>query len=169
MSSWSVESKGSAQTTSSSEAGSERASPSVSRNASFQSTGTASVSSLSFQPQTSSASQPNSQGQSQDQTSPQAAAGTGSSSNSSGSATPSPEQDVECDADKSKAAAAAAGGSNSAKRMKKKLEAPKTVTTLMGGRGYINWRRTSMEKQRTSAHAQINNTDAFLVVWEMKL
>ena len=52
MSTLSIESRGSAQTTSSSEAGSERPSPNVSRNASFQSTGTASVSSLTFQPQT---------------------------------------------------------------------------------------------------------------------
>ena len=50
-----------------------------------------------------------------------------------------------------------------------KLDAPKTVTTLMGGRGYINWRRVAVEKQRTSALAQINNYDAFLVIWEMKL
>ena len=49
-----------------------------------------------------------------------------------------------------------------------KIETPKTVTTLMGGRGYINWRRTSLEKQRTAAVAQINNFDAFLVIWEMK-
>ena len=163
MSSWSVESKGSAQTTSSSEAGSERPSPSVSRNASFQSTGTASVSSLSFtQPaSTSSTSSASSaagsshsqQGQSQESqtTSPTSTTGT-----------QSPPEEVE-------EAKKPAGDSNSAKRMKKKLEAPKTVTTLMGGRGYINWRRTSVEKQRTSAHAQINNTDAFLVVWEMKL
>ena len=50
-----------------------------------------------------------------------------------------------------------------------KLDAPKAVTTLMGGRGYINWRRVAVEKQRTSALAQINNYDAFLVIWEMKL
>jgi Rho guanine nucleotide exchange factor 10 len=50
-----------------------------------------------------------------------------------------------------------------------KIDAPKTVTTLMGGRGYINWRRVAVEKQRTSALAQINNYDAFLVIWEMKL
>ena len=50
-----------------------------------------------------------------------------------------------------------------------KLDAPKTVITLMGGRGYINWRRVAVEKQRTSALAQINNYDAFLVIWEMKL
>ena len=159
MSSWSVESKGSAQTTSSSEAGSERPSPSVSRTASFQSTGTASVSSLSFTQPTSTSSASSAagsshsqQGQSQEsQTSPTSTTGT-----------QSPPEEVE-------EAKKPAGDSNSAKRMKKKLEAPKTVTTLMGGRGYINWRRTSVEKQRTSAHAQINNTDAFLVVWEMKL
>ena len=167
MSSWSVESKGSAQTTSSSEAGSERPSPSVSRNASFQSTGTASVSSLSFQPTTSSSagSSHSQQGQSQEsQTSP-------STTGTSGTQSPPEQEPPECEGDKSKGSAGGGGGSssNSAKRMKKKLEAPKTVTTLMGGRGYINWRRTSVEKQRTSAHAQINNTDAFLVVWEMKL
>ena len=50
-----------------------------------------------------------------------------------------------------------------------KLDTRKTVTTLMGGRGYINWRRAAVEKQRTAALAQINNYDAFLVIWEMKL
>merc|ERR1711934_881078 len=49
-----------------------------------------------------------------------------------------------------------------------KMEAPKTVITIMGGRGYINWRRASVEKQRTSALAQINNSDAFLFIVHSK-
>ncbi len=44
----------------------------------------------------------------------------------------------------------------------------------MGGRGYINWRRAAIEKGRgaaasAAALAHINNSDAFLVIWEMKL
>jgi Rho guanine nucleotide exchange factor 10 len=144
MSSWSVESKGSAQTTSSSEAGSERPSPSVSRNASFQSTGTtSSVSSLNGAPTQQQQPQPQQQ-QEQPQQQP-----------------PPLQQSAEVSqvvTEEDKKAA-----SKSAK--KRKLDAPKTVTTLMGGRGYINWRRASTAAGRS----QINNCDAFLVVWEMKL
>merc|ERR1712173_149069 len=137
MSSWSVESRSSSgQTTSSSEAGSERPSPNVSRNASFQSNSGGSV-----------ASPPPPQ---------QISSGPASITSTTSTAlttltTTTTTQVVKW------------------KDHPNKMEAPKTVITLMGGRGYINWRRASVEKQRTSALAQINNCDAFLVIWEMKL
>ena len=141
MSSWSVESRSSSsQTTSSSEAGSERPSPNVSRNASFQSNGGSST--VSSPPPTSSGPA-------------SITSTTASSSASAGGAlttlTTTTTQVVRW------------------KDHPNKMEAPKTVITIMGGRGYINWRRASVEKQRTSALAQINNSDAFLVIWEMKL
>ena len=60
------------------------------------------------------------------------------------------------------------------KRASKKQDAPRTVTTLMRGRGYLNWRRATLEKKGGMGHSQaaaaaINNSDAFLVIWEMKL
>ena len=165
-STWSVESRGSissgshSTTTSSSEAGSERPSPNVSRNASFQSNG---------QPVTISPLATNCSSHTMN-TSATMNKVEGSNSITSSSSTistlsvnsklnyvskqmhpnpplppPTPKADIP------------------------KLDAPKTVTTLMGGRGYINWRRVAVEKQRTSALAQINNYDAFLVIWEMKL
>jgi len=45
----------------------------------------------------------------------------------------------------------------------------RTVTTLMGGRGYIQWRAAQMERHKTSHLAQINNSDAYLVIWDHKL
>jgi Rho guanine nucleotide exchange factor 10 len=147
MSSWSVESRGSSgQTTSSSEAGSERPSPNVSRNASFQSNSAATISvtpaTNSGPPSiTSVASSAASSSISSSSSSQQHAAPTASHTQPSQSKTPA----------------------------RPKLDNPKTVTTLMGGRGYINWRRAAVEKQRTTALAQINNCDAFLVIWEMKL
>merc|ERR1719481_1223764 len=46
----------------------------------------------------------------------------------------------------------------------------RTVTTLMGGRGYIQWRATHLEKDRkASSLQQINNSDACLVIWDHKL
>merc|ERR1719445_2044543 len=45
----------------------------------------------------------------------------------------------------------------------------RTVTTLMGGRGYIQWRAAAMERHRTSHLAMMNNNDAFLVIWDHKL
>ena len=45
----------------------------------------------------------------------------------------------------------------------------RTVTTLMGGRGYIQWRATHLERNKTSHLAQINNSDAYLVIWDHKL
>jgi Rho guanine nucleotide exchange factor 10 len=142
MSSWSVESRGSSgQTTSSSEAGSERPSPNVSRNASFQSNSAATT---SMTPATTSG--------------PSSIGSVASSSTASTSS-----------AHAASASAAASQASQGKAPARPKMDNPKTVTTLMGGRGYINWRRTAVEKQRTSALAQINNCDAFLVIWEMKL
>ena len=165
-STWSVESRGSVSsgghstTTSSSEAGSERPSPNVSRNASFQSNG---------QPMTTSplATNCSSHGINTQVATNKIDGGSSVASSSSTVSTlsvnsklnyaskqmhpnpplpaPTPKADIP------------------------KLDAPKTVITLMGGRGYINWRRVAVEKQRTSALAQINNYDAFLVIWEMKL
>jgi len=46
----------------------------------------------------------------------------------------------------------------------------RTVTTLMGGRGYIQWRATHVEKDRKAESIQqINNSDACLVIWDHKL
>jgi len=51
----------------------------------------------------------------------------------------------------------------------------RTVITLMGGRGYVNWRQSccpsSNDRRRGSAAAnrEPNSNDAHLVVWEMKL
>lgn len=140
MSSWSVESRSSSsQTTSSSEAGSERPSPNVSRNASFQSNGGSTTTICSPAPPMS--LPPNS--------GPSSISST--ATNGAFLTTTTTTQVVRW------------------KDHPNKMEAPKTVITLMGGRGYINWRRASVEKQRTSALAQINNCDAFLVIWEMKL
>ena len=145
MSSWSVESRSSSsQTTSSSEAGSERPSPNVSRNASFQSNGGSST--VSSPPPTNSG--PTSITSTSTAT---AGSGPGPGNGALTTLTTTTTQVVKW------------------KDHPNKMEAPKTVITLMGGRGYINWRRASVEKQRTSALAQINNCDAFLVIWEMKL
>ena len=43
----------------------------------------------------------------------------------------------------------------------------RTVTTLMGGRGYIQWRAAHVE--RSAAMPEINNCDAYLVIWDHKL
>ena len=144
MSSWSVESRGSSgQTTSSSEAGSERPSPNVSRNASFQSTSAATISVTST---TNSNSGPPSI------TSMASSTVSSSASTNSNNANVTSQQQTA-----------------SKTPSRPKMDNPKTVTTLMGGRGYINWRRAQVEKNRTAALAQINNCDAFLVIWEMKL
>lgn len=140
MSSWSMDSRGSSgQTTrygqswythekkefhfnfnfSSSEAGSERPSPNVSRNASFQSNSPATVTSSS---QVMSSGPPSINS---------VASSTVSSSSTGSQPQPQPPQP--------------------AKQPLKmpnrpKVDNPKTVTTLMGGRGYINWRRSQVQK-----------------------
>ena len=151
MSSWSVESRGSSgQTTSSSEAGSERPSPNVSRNASFQSTSAAALSAAT--PAVTNSGPPSITS---------VASSVASSSVSSSASTSSHPHSV--------TPASHSQQPQGKTPARPKMDNPKTVTTLMGGRGYINWRRAQVEKQRTSALAQINNCDAFLVIWEMKL
>ena len=112
LSSWSVESRASSHTTSSSDTCSEYASPSVSRNASF-------VSNRS----TFACNEP-----------------------------PSIRRRMSCK-----------------KPQPKPESSQKTVTTLMGGRGYIQWRAAHVERHKTSHLAQINNNDAYLVIWDHKL
>merc|ERR1712013_290307 len=59
---------------------------------------------------------------------------------------------------------------SNAKTLKSKHDTvQRTVTTLMGGRGYIQWRATHLERNKTSHLAQINNSDAYLVIWDHKL
>ncbi|TRY79106.1 hypothetical protein TCAL_02839 [Tigriopus californicus] len=165
MSSWSVGSRGSTQTTSSSEAGSERPSPNVSRNASVKSQGTASVHSLpQHEPLTPSHSSPLSGG---------SHASSGPSSHdgqlNSNSLPATPHKPALKASQSSPAAGPQEAQPVSVSKARKKLDAPRTVTTLMGGRGYINWRRASVEKQRTTVLAQVNNFDSYLVIWEMKV
>lgn len=48
----------------------------------------------------------------------------------------------------------------------------KTVITIMGGRGYVNWRQPccSVDKSKNaSIFRDTNSTDAHLVIWELKL
>ena len=56
--------------------------------------------------------------------------------------------------------------SSSAKEKAEYLQ--RTVTTLMGGRGYIQWRAAHVERSN-AAMPEINNSDAYLVVWDHKL
>ena len=58
---------------------------------------------------------------------------------------------------------------NTETRSSKAETVQRTVTTLMGGRGYIQWRGTHLDKNKTSHLAQINNSDAYLVIWDHKL
>ena len=115
LSSWSVESRASSITTSSSDTSSEYASPSVSRNASFI------------------------------------------SNRSSFAGPPEPASPV-------------LGGPELKRRPshrqpvrpKPVAGGQRTVTTLMGGRGYIQWRGPA-------GLTAVNNSDAYLVVWDHKL
>ena len=129
LSSWSVESKGSSQTTSSSDGshGSRKTSPSVSRTASCASDSATSESSwISTK-----------------------------TNGTTGTKTKTLTQETQA---------------ASAKDAKTKHETvQRTVTTLMGGRGYIQWRGTHLDKNKTSHLAQINNSDAYLVIWDHKL
>ncbi|KAF7989094.1 hypothetical protein HCN44_007404 [Aphidius gifuensis] len=72
------------------------------------------------------------------------------------------------------------GNSNS--KTQQQIEQPKrTVLTLMGGRGYVNWRQlnTSNHQQqqpflsdkntKAAAYKEPNSNDAHIVLWEMKL
>jgi len=119
LSSWSVESKG---TTSSSDTGSHKASPSVSRSASCASDSNTSESSWT------------------------------TSRTDSTTLSKTLTRDTKSKESKSKHDIV-----------------QRTVTTLMGGRGYIQWRATHLERNKTSHLAQINNSDAYLVIWDHKL
>eukprot|EP00095_Tigriopus_kingsejongensis_P003352 maker-scaffold787_size97196-snap-gene-0.12 protein:Tk03352 transcript:maker-scaffold787_size97196-snap-gene-0.12-mRNA-1 annotation:"rho guanine nucleotide exchange factor 10" len=164
MSSWSVGSRGSTQTTSSSEAGSERPSPNVSRNASVKSQGNASVSSLPHhEPLAPSLSTPN---PSVSEVSPvPVVAGAGSSA----SMPSTPHKVVKTQSGPTPAQEPI--HPSTVAKARKKIDLPRTVTTLMGGRGYINWRAAHTERNRLGQAVQIknNNFDSFLVLWEMKL
>ena len=125
LSSWSVESKTSTQTTSSSSDGSVKTSPSVSRTASCASDSNTSDSSWV--------------------------------SNRAGSSSMSRTL--------TRAEEERAGGAGE----RKAETVQRTVTTLMGGRGYIQWRGTHLDKNKGSHLAQVNNSDAYLVIWDHKL
>ena len=125
LSSWSVESKASSQTTSSSSDGSVKTSPSVSRTASCASDSNTSESSWV--------------------------------SNRTGSSSLS----------RTLTRAEESGGGGAGPRKTETVQ--RTVTTLMGGRGYIQWRGTHLDKNKGSHLAQINNSDAYLVIWDHKL
>ena len=129
LSSWSVESKGSSQTTSSSD-GSQKTSPSVSRTASCASDSVTSESSWSSSKTT----------------------------GSSGTKTKTLTQDNQGQGQ---------GGKDASKAKHETVQ--RTVTTLMGGRGYIQWRGTHLDRNKTSHLAQVNNSDAYLVIWDHKL
>ena len=47
----------------------------------------------------------------------------------------------------------------------------RTIITLMGGRGYVNWRQTccSTDKSKLSTVKEPDSNDAHIVIWEMKL
>merc|ERR1719394_1907331 len=130
LSSWSVESKASSQTTSSSD-GSQKTSPSISRTASCASDSNTSESSW-ISSRTSSSTMTKTRTLTQEP-----------SSTNTGVTT---------------------------KETKTKHETvQRTVTTLMGGRGYIQWRGTHLDKNKGSHLAQVNNSDAYLVIWDHKL
>jgi len=124
LSSWSVESRASSHTTSSSDTCSDLASPSLSRNASFLSNRS------SFAGPTSESLPPQHP--------------------------PSVRRKVSCK-------------KTPAHVTQTQKTEVRTVTTLMGGRGYIQWRAAQMERHKTSHLAQINNSDAYLVIWDHKL
>merc|ERR550539_1728638 len=123
LSSWSVESKASSQTTSSSD-GSVKTSPSVSRTASCASDSNTSESSWV--------------------------------SNRAGSSSLS----------RTLTRAEEERGRPGGERKTETVQ--RTVTTLMGGRGYIQWRGTHLDKNKGSHLAQVNNSDAYLVIWDHK-
>ena len=130
LSSWSVESRASSHTTSSSDTCSDLTSPSLSRNASFMSNRS-----------TFSTSVPCSQEPPVSQTA-------------------QVRRRVSCKKP---------GASGGVIHSKQEAGGQKTVTTLMGGRGYIQWRSAQVERHKTGHLAQINNSDAYLVIWDHKL
>jgi len=58
---------------------------------------------------------------------------------------------------------------NSKNKTTKSELTQRTITTLMGGRGYIQWRGPHLDKKKTDYVPEVNNSDAFLVVWDHKL
>jgi Rho guanine nucleotide exchange factor 10 len=51
------------------------------------------------------------------------------------------------------------------------VDQPRTIITLMGGRGYVNCRRPAGDKGKTNNQStpETNSNDAHIVLWEMKL
>ncbi|XP_028042768.1 rho guanine nucleotide exchange factor 10-like isoform X2 [Bombyx mandarina] len=47
--------------------------------------------------------------------------------------------------------------------------ARRSVLTVMGGRGYVDWRQTAEAAERPAPAADPNPKDAYLVLWEMRL
>lgn len=47
--------------------------------------------------------------------------------------------------------------------------ARRSVVTIMGGRGYVDWRQTADAAERPAPAADLNPKDAHLVLWEMRL
>ena len=132
LSSWSVESRTSSHTTSSSDTCSDfLTSPSLSRNASFVSNRSA------YEPMPP------------------------SHATSTVAAPPPPSVRRRMSCKKA--------GNVSQSQSPKQEATQRTVTTLMGGRGYIQWRAAQVERHKTSHLAQINNSDAYLVIWDHKL
>jgi len=68
-----------------------------------------------------------------------------------------------------------ANGKKNGKAVQQVDQPKKTVLTLMGGRGYINWRQlhaqSGIDKNSKSTYAfkDPNSNDAHIVLWEMKL
>lgn len=65
---------------------------------------------------------------------------------------------------------------SSSKTLQKNIsnnDAPRrTVITLMGGRGYVNWRQpccNNSDKGKSSSIREPNSNDAHIVIWELKL
>ena len=128
LSSWSVESRASSHTTSSSDTSSDLTSPSLSRNASFM------------------------------------------SNRSTFSSVPCSQEPVSQTASvRRRVSCKKPGASGGVIHSKQEAGGQKTVTTLMGGRGYIQWRSAQVERHKTGHLAQINNSDAYLVIWDHKL
>lgn len=79
-----------------------------------------------------------------------------------------PQQSVK----KATAAAAAVGKSNN-NNVIADCNARRTVITLMGGRGYVNWRQPccpfDKNKNNNGVVREPNNNDAHIVIWELKL
>jgi len=69
----------------------------------------------------------------------------------------------------------AKGGKKNSKTMQQIEQPKRTVLTLMGGRGYVNWRQLhaqfGIDKNSKSTYAfkDPNSNDAHIVLWEMKL